>query len=627
MAAALVQVNVIDIDSNPLFAMLIHSSNINLGRFVEDGVTNLTYFDPYLDRMQQVFISESVGFLGIQSGMMLVTAIGIDGQVLDNETIAIQEFHINSVAEVIDDDLNYRLITYNEEGNNYRFISVTETLDELKNQTSQSSSSVGAIISPVSGTYTTNTQLVTMSSNITGASIYYTTNGTTPTTSSTLYTAPFSITINTIVKAIATFGSFPSAGVVTSNINIKLLPPTASPNGGVFEFFPLVTLSTPVAGTSIYYTTDGSTPTTGSTLYSSPFTMSTSFIKALATRTNNVNSNVFTSLEYFLTQSLWMVARGTAGSALRVSNNGGSTWTGSNPSSSAVNYNSVAGTTGAVRLFAALSSTAQGFYYSTTQGSSWTKTTDPTLNLRYDGVAASLDGDNLICHSNYDFSITDINIYRSINGGATLTTLSIGGFTVAKRWTMPCCDETGDIMFVAGTMNALDNGTEGAWLSTDTGATWTKVIATANQAISRPIMSKDGVYILAPYTNLAGVFQSIYFSSNGGTTFTSLIGVPTLTFLCGSNDGQFVYGAASTGSIYKSTDYGQTYSAITTPSYINTINGIECSPTGESILFTTTGASGQLWRSVDEGVSWSNISASFPAVASGGFSGALSMEA
>jgi hypothetical protein len=66
--------------------------------------------------------------------------------------------------------------------------------------------------SPAAGTYT-DEQTVTISTGTTGAAIYYTTNGTTPTTSSTLYTGPITVSKTETVKAISHFSGWATSSV------------------------------------------------------------------------------------------------------------------------------------------------------------------------------------------------------------------------------------------------------------------------------------------------------------------------------------------------------------------------------------------------------------------------------
>jgi hypothetical protein len=55
-----------------------------------------------------------------------------------------------------------------------------------------------------------------------------------------------------------------------------LPPPTLVPSGGTFEAFVNVTLEAPATNVTMYYTLDGSLPTTNSELYSGPFRLTNS---------------------------------------------------------------------------------------------------------------------------------------------------------------------------------------------------------------------------------------------------------------------------------------------------------------------------------------------------------------
>lgn len=140
--------------------------------------------------------------------------------------------------------------------------------------------------SPVAGTYTS-VQSVTITDATAGATIYYTIDGTTPTTSSTVYSAVITVSATETIKAIAVATGYIASPVGAATYTIQLPPaatPTFSPSGGTFGSTQSVAITDTTAGATIYYTTDGTTPTTSSTVYSAAVTVSaTETIKAIAT--------------------------------------------------------------------------------------------------------------------------------------------------------------------------------------------------------------------------------------------------------------------------------------------------------------------------------------------------------
>ena len=134
----------------------------------------------------------------------------------------------------------------------------------------------------------------------TGAEIRYTTDGTTPTLSSQVYTAAINLTDTTVVKAIAVVGGVASA-IATKTYTKQVTPATVTNpqiNGeATFETSTQVTM-TAESGAEIRYTTDGSNPTTSSTLYSAAITISdTTTVKAIAVKngaTSGVTTRTFT---------------------------------------------------------------------------------------------------------------------------------------------------------------------------------------------------------------------------------------------------------------------------------------------------------------------------------------------
>ena len=165
----------------------------------------------------------------------------------------------------------------------------------LLNGTTQAATPV---ISPASQSFNPSVQ-VTITDATPGASIYYTTNGTTPTTASTVYSGPFTLTTTSTVNAIAAGTGLlqsPEASA-TYTLSTQVAMPTLNPAPGYYTTVQSVTISTSTPNATIYYTTDGTTPTTSSAKYTGPVSIAvTETLSAIAVASGLSNSPVASGL-------------------------------------------------------------------------------------------------------------------------------------------------------------------------------------------------------------------------------------------------------------------------------------------------------------------------------------------
>ena len=132
---------------------------------------------------------------------------------------------------------------------------------------------------------------VSITSGTEGATIYYTIDGSDPTTSSTEYTAPLTENISgVLIKAIAVKDNMINSDIGEGEIDIKCVTPVITYDNSTSKVS--ITSTTPEC--SIYYTTNGDTPTTSSTPFSDPFSIDnqTEYIKAIATKSGYADSEI-----------------------------------------------------------------------------------------------------------------------------------------------------------------------------------------------------------------------------------------------------------------------------------------------------------------------------------------------
>ena len=263
------------------------------------------------------------------------------------------------------------------------------------------------------GTYTSK-QTVTISDSTTGATIYYSTNGSIPTTSSSVYHGPISIVDpTTTLQAIAT-ASVPLASA-----------PTFSVDSGTYATPQTVSITDSTPGAIIQYQT-GTFPTASSPIYSGPITVSSSeYIYATATASGYLPSEMSNAF-----YEINPLAEQTA----------------------APSFSVPAGTYTTPQTVAIADTTAGAYVYYTTDGStptarstvygtpitvSSTQTLKAIVRAGGDTVSAVTSAVYTISPPTPSFSITGtaIRMARGATSGntSTITLTPTGGFTGAIR--------------------------------------------------------------------------------------------------------------------------------------------------------------------------------------------------
>ena len=170
-------------------------------------------------------------------------------------------------------------------------------------------------VAPAGGTYGS-AQTVTLSDNDTNAKIYYTTDGSTPNASSTLYTAPISVTVSKTIKAIAIDPALQNSNVTTAAYVIQVGGNTINFSSGFSSTAGLQLNGSAVASNDTrLQLTDGGLSEAGSVFWNAPINIQ-AFTTTFQFQLSNAQANGFT----FTIQNVGPTALGGNSSGLGYQN-------------------------------------------------------------------------------------------------------------------------------------------------------------------------------------------------------------------------------------------------------------------------------------------------------------------
>jgi xyloglucan-specific exo-beta-1,4-glucanase len=309
--------------------------------------------------------------------------------------------------------------------------------------------------------------------------------------------------------------------------------PTFSPSSGTYTSAQMVSIADTTSGATIYYTTDGSTPTASSAKYSSPITVSsTETLKAIGAANGSTNSSVSTGI--YLLSSAAVTPAYTWNSAQIVAG-GFITGIVAHPAQQNLMY---------------VRTDIGGAYRWNATTSSWIPLTDwvTPANWNYTGIESiGIDPSDpqrlYLAAGTYAQSWNgDGAILVSTDQGNTFQTIPMpiqmgsndNGREAGERLAVDPND--GSILYFGSRLNGL-------WKSLDHGSTW-------NQVSSFPVTG--------PTTGAKGDGVGVIFEDFIASSGTS--GSPTPVIYVGVSD----TGTETTPvySLYRSTDAGQTWQPV-----------------------------------------------------------------
>ncbi|MBN1135139.1 MAG: exo-alpha-sialidase [Anaerolineae bacterium] len=269
---------------------------------------------------------------------------------------------------------------------------------------------------------------------------------------------------------------------------------------------------------------------------------------------------------------------------------------------------------------------------STDQGATWTEMTAATLwPARSGHTSVALSDGSIVLMGGSPGGLSGMDdVWRSTDQGATWTQM-----TAADPWWTARSGHTsvvlldGSIVLMAG--SAGSTRYHDVWRSTDQGATWTQMTAAAGwSSRSRPfsVALPDDSIVLMGGTDSGGRRNDVWRSTDQGATWTQMTAAAEWTARNSHTsvvlaDGSIVLmggvGADYWRDVWRSTDQGATWTQQTAAAEweARTSHTSVALPDGSIVLMggfggLSVGNWNDVWRSTDQGATWTEATAAAP---------------
>jgi photosystem II stability/assembly factor-like uncharacterized protein len=225
-------------------------------------------------------------------------------------------------------------------------------------------------------------------------------------------------------------------------------------------------------------------------------------------------------------------------------------------------------------------------------GATWSTTAAPGVTLYgyYDNVLSVSPVNDKVVY------VAGFNMKKTIDGGTTWSAVPVAGHV-----------DNHCIRFFPGTDKTILVGNDGGlFRSTDSGATW----ASLNKGLVITQFYGLGISKTTPTIMVAGAQDNGNMKFNAGT-WTNITNADGMRGFIDWSNANTVYVSIQNGGLYRSLNGGASFTGISTPSAGNWVTPWQQDPSSVKTIYAATN---KVYRSLDQGTTWTDISGALPSI-------------